>query len=105
MNKVNVELVTPAKLVLCQDVDMVVIPGAEGDFGVLKNHSPMISSIRPGVVELQNDAKIQKIFISGGFAEVTGERCTILATEFEDVTNFDKSEIENMINAAVAFKN
>lgn len=105
MDKINVEIVTPAKLVLCQDVDMVVIPGTEGDFGVLKNHAPLISSIRPGVVEIQNDAKIQKIFISGGFAEVTGEQCTILATEFADVTTLDKSEIDKMINAGVASQN
>ncbi|MDA0781336.1 MAG: ATP synthase F1 subunit epsilon [Rickettsiales bacterium] len=104
MSKINVELVTPEKLVLSKDVDMVVIPGSDGDFGVLANHSPVISSIRPGVVQLEEGSDKQKIFISGGFAEVTGERCTILATESEDVTNTDASEIENMINAAIAFK-
>ena len=100
MSKINVELVTPEKLVLSQDVDMVVIPGSEGDFGVLANHSPVISSIRPGVVELEDGSKKQKIFISGGFAEVTGERCTILATESEDVTNSSVDKIESLINAA-----
>jgi len=104
MSKINVELVTPEKLVFSQDVDMVVIPGTDGDFGVLPKHSPVISSIRPGVVELENGSKKQKIFISGGFAEVTEERCTILATESEDVTDIPASEIENMIDAAAAFK-
>lgn len=104
MSKINVELVTPEKLVLSEDVDMVVIPGSDGDFGVLANHSPVISSIRPGVVELENGSKKQRIFISGGFAEVTEERCTILATESEDVTDLPANEIENMVNAAEAFK-
>jgi F-type H+-transporting ATPase subunit epsilon len=103
MSKLNVELVTPEKLVFSKDVDMVVIPGSEGDFGVLPEHSPMISSIRPGVVELEEGSKTKKIFISGGFAEITEDRCTILATESEDVTDTAESEIENMINAAGAF--
>jgi F-type H+-transporting ATPase subunit epsilon len=99
MNKINVELVTPEKLVLSSEADSVMIPGSEGDFGVLVNHAPMISNIRPGVVVIENDGYTQKILISGGFAEVTADRCTILATESEEVTNLDADEIAQKIAA------
>lgn len=88
MSKLNVELVTPEALTYSNDVEMVVVPGIDGDFGVLVGHSPMISSLRPGVVDIyESDSKISKrIFINDGFAEVTQERCTILARSAIDVT-------------------
>ena len=76
------ELVSPEKLLLAEEVDMVVVPGAEGDFGVLVGHAPLISSLRPGVIDTYNGGKVaNRIFVAGGFAEVTGERCTVLAEE------------------------
>ena len=74
------DLVSPEKLLLSEDVEMVVVPGAEGDFGVLIGHAPLISALRPGVIDTYIGTKVDKrIFVAGGFAEVTGKRCTILA--------------------------
>jgi len=95
------ELVSPEKLLLSDDVEMVVVPGAEGDFGVLVGHAPLISSLRPGVIDTCNGDKVEKrIFVAGGFAEVTGERCTVLAEEAVPVEDIDASAVEERIKAA-----
>ena len=90
MAKVSFRLVMPEREVLATEADMVVVPGSEGDFGVLHGHAPLISTVRPGVLEVIQGNKVDKRFIVvGGFAEVTPERCTVLADEavpFEDVT-------------------
>ncbi len=90
MAKVAFRLVMPEREVLATDADMVVVPGSEGDFGVLHGHAPLISTVRPGVLEVIQGNKVDRRFIVvGGFAEVTPERCTVLADEampFEDVT-------------------
>ena len=95
------ELVSPEKLLLSDDVEMVVVPGTEGDFGVLVGHAPLISSLRPGVIDTYNGDKVEKrIFVAGGFAEVTGERCTVLAEEAVPVEDIDASAVEERIKAA-----
>ena len=95
------ELVSPEKLLLSEDVEMVVVPGAEGDFGVLIGHAPLISSLRPGVIGTYNGDKVEKrIFVAGGFAEVTGERCTVLAEEAVPVEEIDAAAAEERIKAA-----
>ena len=82
VDRVEFELVSPEKLLLSKGVDMVVVPGSEGDFGVLPRHSPLISAIRPGVIKVYEGNQItDTIFIAGGFAEVTPARCTVLAEE------------------------
>ncbi len=94
-DKVSFELVSPARLLLSEDVDMVVIPGAEGDFGVLPMHSPLVSSIRPGVINVYDGNDItQRIFVAGGFAEVTPEGCTVLAEEAIAVGDIDRAAAE-----------
>ncbi|MCB2099430.1 MAG: F0F1 ATP synthase subunit epsilon [Rhodobacterales bacterium] len=97
------ELVTPARLVLSQAVEMVVVPGGEGDFGVLPGHAPLISTVRPGVVDIHNGGKItQRIFIAGGFAEVGEDRCTVLAEEAMAVEDIDRNKAEARVEAARA---
>ncbi len=94
-DKVNFELVSPQRLLLSEAVDMVVVPGAEGDFGVLAEHAPLISSVRPGTITVfQDNAVTERIFVAGGFAEVTAERCTVLAEEAEPVADLDRSAVE-----------
>jgi len=87
---VQFELVTPEQLLVSRNVDMVVVPGTEGNFGVLPGHSPLISTIRPGTIDIyEGNAIAERIFVAGGLAEVTPERCTVLADEatpFEQVT-------------------
>ena len=95
------ELVSPEKLLLAEEVDMVVVPGAEGDFGVLVGHAPLISSLRPGVIDTYNGGKVaDRIFVAGGFAEVTGERCTVLAEEAIPVKDIDSAHAEERLKVA-----
>ena len=85
---VHFELVSPERLVLSAEVGMVVVPGAEGDFGVLPGHAPMISNVRPGVVSIYNDRAIEsRVFVAGGFAEVSDNRLTVLT---EDAVALDE---------------
>ena len=95
------ELVSPEKLLLAEEVDMVIVPGAEGDFGVLIGHAPLISSLRPGVIDTYNGGKVaDRIFVAGGFAEVTGERCTVLAEEAIPVKDIDSASAEERLKVA-----
>lgn len=97
-DKVEFELVSPEKLLTSRSVDMVVVPGAEGDFGVLAGHSPMISGVRPGVIAIyEGDKIVDQVFVAGGFAEVTGERCTVLAEEAVPVADLDRAAVEKAI--------
>jgi F-type H+-transporting ATPase subunit epsilon len=100
-DKVEFELVSPAKLLYTGEVDMVVVPGAEGDFGVLPGHSPVISLVRPGVIDIHQDGKVEsRIFVAGGFAEVTQTRCTVLAEEALPVGDIDRAAAESRLAAA-----
>ncbi len=93
--KVQFELVSPEKLLISSPVEMVVVPGAEGDFGVLPRHSLLISTVRPGVIEVYEDGAVKdRIFVAGGFAEVTPERCTVLADEALPVNKIDRAQVE-----------
>ncbi len=80
--KIQFELVSPAKLLVSSPVDMVVVPGSEGDFGALARHAPMITTVRPGVIVVHDGGKVSSsTFVAGGFAEVNEERITVLAEE------------------------
>tara|TARA_B100001123_G_scaffold188352_1_gene215213 strand:+ start:901 stop:1308 length:408 start_codon:yes stop_codon:yes gene_type:complete len=95
------ELVLPEKLLLSENTEMVVVPGAEGDFGVLIGHASLISTLRSGVINIHAKNKIDKsIFVAGGFAEVTGERCTILAEEAIFVADINPQEAQDRLNVA-----
>jgi F-type H+-transporting ATPase subunit epsilon len=77
-------------------VEMVVVPGSEGDFGVLIGHAPLISTLRDGVIEIHDEGRVSdRIFVAGGFAEVTGERCTVLAEEAVPVGELDRAALED----------
>src|SRR2546423_14235718 len=92
---VQFELVSPERLILSVEVDMVVVPGTEGNFGVLPGHSPLISTIRPGTVDLYQGREItERIFVVGGIAEVTPERCTVLADEALAPDSLDRAALD-----------
>jgi F-type H+-transporting ATPase subunit epsilon len=94
-DQINFELVSPEKLLLSEPVEMVVVPGVEGDFGVLPGHAPFVSNVRPGVIAVFAEGKVvQRIFVAGGFAEVTPERCTVLAEQALPVTDIDRGAAE-----------
>src|SRR5665213_1858789 len=91
-DKLQFELVSPEKLLLSEAVSMVIVPGAEGNFGVLPGHALLISTVRPGVIDVYEDKIVsERIFVSGGFAEVTPERCTVLADEALPLSSLDRA--------------
>jgi len=93
--KFEFELVSPERLLLSEPVDMAVIPGSEGDFGVLAGHSLQISTLRPGVIEVwQGETVVNRLFVIGGFAEVTDTRCTVLAHEAVPVDEINAAEAQ-----------
>jgi F-type H+-transporting ATPase subunit epsilon len=103
--KVQFELVSPEKLLLSEQVAMVVVPGGEGNFGVLPGHSLLISTVRPGVIDVYADeqtAITERIFVSGGFAEVTPERCTVLADEAVPLSSLDRGDLDQQQKALEA---
>ena len=100
-DKVTFELVSPERLLISRPVDMVVVPGSEGDFGVLPRHAPVISTVRPGVIDVHEDGKVaERIFVGGGFAEVTAERCTVLAEQAVPVGELDRGKAEQPLKDA-----
>src|SRR5262249_55414274 len=102
-DQINFELVSPERLLLSEPVEMVVVPGTEGDFGVLPGHAPLVSTVRPGVIAVFADGKVvQRIFVAGGFAEVTPERCTVLAEQALPVGDIDRGAAESEIAQARA---
>jgi F-type H+-transporting ATPase subunit epsilon len=100
-DRVQFELVSPERLLISEPVDMVVVPGTEGDFGVLPGHAPLISTVRPGLIETYAGKTVKdRIFVAGGFAEVTRERCTVLAEEAMLIKDLDRATIESQARAA-----
>ena len=88
------ELVSPEKLIMSKNVSMVVVPGTDGLFGVLPRHTSMLSTLGPGVIKIyEGDKLTESLFVVNGFAEVTEERCTVLA---EEVFELDKLDIEGL---------
>jgi len=95
------DLVSPERLLLSEPVEMVIVPGVEGDFGALPEHSDLISLIRPGVLYVYKDGKqSERIFIGGGFAEVTASGCTVLAEEATPVGEIDRAKAEQAVTDA-----
>jgi F-type H+-transporting ATPase subunit epsilon len=99
--KIAFELVSPDRLLVSEAVDMVVIPGTEGDFGVLYGHQPLVALVRPGILEIENEgAPNRRIFVSGGFAEVTNERCAVLTEDAVPVEDLKRADLEQRIKDA-----
>ena len=92
------ELVSPERLIISKDVSMVVVPGTEGLFGVLPRHTSMLSALAPGVIDIyEEDAITELVFVINGFAEVTGERCTVLAEDVIPIDKLNPEELEETI--------
>ena len=106
-SKVTFELVAPERLLVSADVDMVIVPGTEGDFGVLPGHAPLIATVRAGVIEiydgsLETKSITQRIFVAGGVAEVTETRCTVLAEQAAPVGDIKIADAQARLDAARA---
>jgi F-type H+-transporting ATPase subunit epsilon len=99
--RIEFELVSPERLLLSEAVEMVVVPGAEGEFGVLPQHAPTISTLRPGVLRVyEKGAVTERIFVASGFAEVTATRCTVLADQAVPVAEIDRTATDDELKAA-----
>ena len=92
------ELVSPERLIISKDVSMVVVPGSEGLFGVLPRHTSMLSALAPGVVDIYEEEVItERLFVVNGFAEVTADRCTVLAEDVIPIEKLNPDELEEKI--------
>jgi F-type H+-transporting ATPase subunit epsilon len=99
----NFELVSPERLLSSGQVAMVVVPGVEGDFGVLPGHAPLMSTIRPGAIaiyEADSNTLTRRIFVDGGFAEVSDKGLTILAESAIPVSDIDVAQVAADLAAA-----
>ena len=94
------ELVSPERLVFSGEVEEVIAPGSEGDFTVLKNHAPVMTTLRPGVVEYAADKDRQKLFVRGGFADLSAAGLTILAEQAIPVAELNSDRIASEIRDA-----
>ena len=95
------ELVSPEKLLFSGEVESVVVPGTEGAFTVLKDHAPVMSTLKPGLVEVSQGAgKAQRLFVRGGFADVAAGGLTILAEQAVPVEELDAGRIASEIKNA-----
>ena len=100
------ELITPDKNLISDDFEMVVVPGEEGDFGVLPHHSNLISQIRPGVLNTYKNNKIDKtFFLYSAFAEVSNNKLIVLSETAYDVTEFKLNTYKDNVSKYEKLKN
>ena len=99
MAKISFDLVSPENLIFNDEVGMIIVPGKDGDIGVLPGHSKLISSLRSGRVMVYGENKdlLKSFFVSGGFAEVNPEKCIVLRETVEEMNSLDKNSIEKEI--------
>ena len=96
---ISFDLVSPEQLVFNDKAGMIIVPGKEGDMGVLPGHSKLLSSLRPGRVMGYGEDKhlLQSFFVSGGFVEINPEKCIVLAEEVEEMSALVKGTIEQQV--------
>jgi F-type H+-transporting ATPase subunit epsilon len=92
------DLVSPEKLAFSGEVDQVDIPGAEGDFGVLAGHAPVIAAVRPGILTVTTAGKHEKIIVLGGLAEVSEKGLTVLADVATSLAELDRASFAETIS-------
>ena len=99
MTTISFDLVSPENLIFNDEVGMIIVPGKDGDFGVLPGHSKVMSSLRPGRVMVYGEDKnlLKSFFVSGGFAEVNPEKCIVLAESVDEINTLEKSSIEKEV--------
>ncbi len=99
-DKLSFALVSPERELFHGEVDHVVVPGSEGEFGVSPNHAPVMSMIKPGALRVMNDGAERRIFVNGGFADVTPEGLSVLAEEAIDLADIDPVQFEQQLKNA-----
>ena len=99
MAKISFDLVSPENLIFNDEVGMIIVPGKDGDLGILPGHSKVMSSLRPGRIMVYGEDKIllKSFFVSAGFVEVNPEKCIVLAESVDEINTLEKSAIEKAI--------
>jgi F-type H+-transporting ATPase subunit epsilon len=96
-NKISFDLVSPEKLLLSAEADMVTVPGTEGYMGVMAGHAPVVTTLRAGMIDVLTDGKDERYFIRGGFAEIGPAKITVLAEEALPMTELDLAVLDQRI--------
>lgn len=99
-NKIKLEIITPEKLALREDVDEVVLPGLTGELGVLPDHEPLITQLKTGVLTYRQGGAQSKLHVSGGFAEVLGDKVSVLADVAEKADEIDTERAKAALGRA-----
>ena len=99
MANISFDLVSPENLIFNDKVGMIIVPGKDGDLGILPGHSKVISTLRPGRVMIYGEDKnlLKAFFVSGGFAEINPEKCIVLAENVDELSSLEKSLVEKEI--------
>ncbi|HBF42645.1 MAG TPA: F0F1 ATP synthase subunit epsilon [Desulfobacteraceae bacterium] len=100
MGKLHIEVVTPEKSVVSEDVDIVVVPGSLGEFGVLKGHVPFLTGVQPGELRYSSDSKTKYIAVTSGFAEVSNNNVSILVDAAEMAGEVDLKRAHDAMERA-----
>ena len=97
-NKINFDFVSPEASIVSSEVEMVLIPGIDGDAGLLPNHSPFMTTLRQGIVEVTfEEGNVKKYLVEGGFADITQDKMTILAENSLNLSDSDSNTLKNEI--------
>ena len=97
-NKINFDFVSPEASIVSSEVEMVLIPGIDGDAGILPNHSPFMTTLRQGIVEVTfKEGNVKKYLVEGGFADITQDKMTILAENSLNLSDSDSNTLKNEI--------
>lgn len=99
-DKLSFALVSPERELFNGEVDHVVVPGAEGEFGVLPNHAPVMSVVKPGAIRVMDAGAERRIFVNGGFADVTPEGLTVLVEDAVDLADITAADLEQQLKDA-----
>ena len=99
MANISFDLVSPENLIFNDKVGMIIVPGKDGDLGILPGHSKVISTLRPGRVMIYGEDKnlLKSFFVSGGFAEINPEKCIVVAENVDELSSLEKSLVEKEI--------
>lgn len=100
MATLQLEVVTPEKTVVSEEVEMVICPGSEGEFGVLPHHVSLLSSLKTGLLRYKTGDKETMVFISGGFADVNANKCSVLAESAERAEDIDEARAQQALERA-----
>src|ERR1700761_5301512 len=101
-DKITFDLVSPERLLLSRSVDMVTVPGTEGYMGVMAGHAPLVTTLRAGMIDMQDNGQDTRFFIRGGFAEINAEKIIVLAEEAIPFSELDIAVLDQRIADAQA---